>query len=135
MKAARNRVRAALVLLRNTPGWAVICDARGRLDIVDAAGIRPLEHPDNVQRLFAVHLAASAPQLRNALQDVTHRLEYLHMTWPTDRRDEKRIQIAHGALIASRPMPDEIERALERQRRQTERRVRGRLWRLLIGRA
>lgn len=111
--------------LRLTPGWAVSVDAKGNFFIVDAAGMRPLQHPDRVQRLFAFHLAAAAPDLRNSLDDLTRRLEYIHEAWPTDRRDEKRIQIAHGALIYSRPYWSDVERALAREAMLRERRERG----------
>jgi len=99
--------------MRLTAGWAVANDAKGNLYIVDAAGIRPLEHPDPVQRLFAFHLAAASPNMRNALEDLAHRMDYLMPVEPYTRRaDERLIQQAYGAIICSRPQWQFVEELL-----------------------
>lgn len=105
------------VKLRLSPGWGVGADAEGNLYLIDRAGMRPLEHPDPVQRLFAHYLAAAAPDMRIALQDLVKRFDYLMPVQPYTRRaDERLIQGAYAAIISTRPPYQFVEELLDKRR-------------------
>jgi len=82
------------------PRWQAKRNAFGQWVVVDAQGVEPLRNPDALARMRAVHLAAAAPGLHEALTDLVRRLTYLELPYGADRR---RVEMANGELQAARP--------------------------------
>lgn len=79
--------------------WRAVMDGTGAWVIVNQRGEQPLRAPDPVVRLYNIHLAASAPTLREALEALARRFERLEIRRNPDVR---LVQLSWGAIIASR---------------------------------
>lgn len=97
------RVRQALLkrALQKCPYWHVEVNGCGIHVIRDARGVDPLRHPDPMERLFNVHLAAQAPTLREATLALVRRLETMHGGW---KRDDELVSLAWCAIYCCRPL-------------------------------
>jgi len=93
-RARRRAVRVA------APRWQAKQNAFGLWIVVDGQGEEPLRNPDALARMRAVHMAAAAPGMHEALGELVRRLTYLELPYSADRR---RVEMANGELQAARP--------------------------------
>lgn len=90
-----------------TPRWRAQRGPLGEWRVVDEHGREVLRSTDPRERLFAVHLAAAAPVLLDALRELARRLSYLELHYTADRR---RIEAAHSAIGDATPsLRDQVE--------------------------
>lgn len=93
------------------PMWHVELTGFGVHFLRDEEGRDPLKHPDPLERLRNIHLAASAPTLKEALILLLQRFESLHDGW---HRDDELCALAWTAIYESRPVyADECKLAKE----------------------
>lgn len=104
------------------PPWRVERDETGRPRIVNQQGREPLRDEDPLERTYNLHLAAAAPELRQALRELAHLCRRLVPVYSTQwRRDGWIVSRAEGALATCRPPVGEVLAAqLERERGQLE---------------
>ena len=94
-------------LLPENPMWHVRMTAFGVHVISDEQGADTLKSPDSIQRLRNLHLAASAPHLREALFQTLHRFELVNNG---RHNDEHVCRLAWTAIYESRPtIADELK--------------------------
>lgn len=99
-----------------TPRWRAARGPLGDWRVVDEQGREVLRSTDPTERLWAVHLAAAAPALLDALREVVRRLAYLELPYSADAR---RLQAAHAAIGDAMPtLRDQAE--AKRQAEQPE---------------
>lgn len=89
------------------PMWHVEVTGFGTHVVRDAHGHDPLQHPDPVTRLKNIHLAASAPTLREALILILQRFESMHDGW---YHDDALCALAWTAIYECRPLASDEER-------------------------
>lgn len=96
--------------------WRAVRGPFGRWIVVNEFGEEPLRTSDPVEQLMAAHLAAAAPGLREALEELARRLLYLETPYT---RDARRVDSALGEVALSRPSASSLLGALA-QRSQLE---------------
>lgn len=87
-------------LLPENPVWHVRMTDFGTYVVSDEAGLDPLKSPDPLARMRNIHLAASAPQLREALFLTLQRFEVINNG---RHNDEQVCRIAWNTIYESRP--------------------------------
>lgn len=101
---------------RNGSAWRVHRGDAGQLVILTADGQPVFRQAERLARVRAVYLAASAPELYAALDDLAGRLERLGMAYRLDYRDRVRVQSARAVLMLSWPPADvDAEAAVPQQ--------------------
>lgn len=88
--------------------WRAVQGPYGRWIIVNEHGEQPLTSPNPLVQLEAAYLAAAAPGLKAALEEMTRRMLTLE---PPYSRDHQRIRVARGELGETVPPIEEIARA------------------------
>lgn len=96
--------------------WTPRRNRVGRWTVVNEQGDELFHSTDPVRNLEDAYLAAQAPMLRDALQELARRLEYLETPYT---RDHERARWAWVEIAASRPPAEERLHA-EAQRAQLE---------------
>jgi len=97
--------------------WRAVRDGCGRWRVVDQQGREPLRDPDPLGQVLAVHLAASAPAIRDALAILAQRLKALESPYT---RDADRLRLAELELSCSRPDAAELMPLVSQRVRQLE---------------
>jgi hypothetical protein len=102
--ASRPQRRADII---NFGDWIAIMDERGQWMVAESGSRRDvLRDPDPLQRIQAVHLAASAPLMKSALDALVRKLENCGWKDDGDYRRGRVLQFAHGALSNTVPPID-----------------------------
>lgn len=84
--------------------WTAARDRRGLWVVTTRHGESALQHPDPMVRMHAVHLAAAAPILREALTRVTKRLQVtLEAHGSYYERDNRLVTECWIAIAETRP--------------------------------
>ena len=94
--------------------WKAARDLAGLWHVVNGRGERILQHPDPLVRLQAVHLAASAPLLRELLRVCARRIVALNETVGIARD----LTMAREAMIVIGESRPNIREVIELQRRE-----------------
>lgn len=109
------RMRRA-VHLPEHPRWAARRTAAGQWVVIGPDGLDVFRHHDPVIRIEAAFLAAQAPAMKWALQELVRRLRA--MEWALDVRDRHRVHLAECAVSETIPPVREVH--LLETRRQGE---------------
>jgi hypothetical protein len=83
------------------PVWNVITTPTGRWMIVDQDGNDPFQHPDRLERLYAVYLASQAGPLRAAVEELSRVVE--NLTEGGFHGYEPLVHFAHVTVSMTRP--------------------------------
>ena len=94
--------------------WRAERNGAGQWIVTDGQGRQPLRSSDPLVRTQAVHLAASAPQLRAALEWLVEDLHNLELR-PMHLRHRVRLNFAEVVLIESRAPLEEVLRLARQQ--------------------
>lgn len=107
-------------LFQPVEGWTAARDRRGLWVVSSRHGESVLQHADPMVRMHAVHLAASAPILREALTRVTSRLQVTlesHCSYYS--RDMRLVRECWIAIAETRPR-FEVVQQMQREQGQLE---------------
>lgn len=84
--------------------WRAVRDGRGQWIVVDEDGEQPIRDRDPMERLYAVHLAAEAPWLRDVLKRICRRMEHLIAFYSSEPNvDQRLVDEGWAAILCSRP--------------------------------
>lgn len=105
------RGRRTVPLYPKSEEWRAARDERGQWVVANFRGEQVLRHAEPLARMHAVHLAASAPQLRELLRVVTTRLQsYLLDHGGSYSRDGTLCREALIAIAETRPPYEDVLR-------------------------
>lgn len=99
--------------------WIAARDRAGLWRIFTNSGAEPLRSPDPLEQLVAVHLAASAPELRWILQELVRRMAVLvpELSWQY-KKDGRLVERARGILATTWPPGAEVIRLMGKEAQQ-----------------